>query len=300
MEDIFEIIQKIPLIEDPKKALDLCSDIFTGKFGVHALAIHSCEKDTSEAHVLHACPVSFGRQSLLKYDKTPAPDVIETLKPVYIGDVTRQREYDLEHFQDGVTNSLLCYPMIVGKKIVGVLYLCWKSDLYSSSLSLSSLSFSSLSLSLGQDRDFDVLLNLTAVIVQMTNLTIKDDETGLYNRTYFTKCISNEILRSSRGGHSLSLLIISLMNRDIVKETACMLKRKLRQTDCIGRIGQTLLACLLPETGSLGAKIAAERLKSYFGKDQLQDNRIYWITYPDDVMSCEEMLQALVEAQREM
>lgn len=285
MEDILEIIQKIPLVEDPKKALELCSDIFIKKFGVHAIAIHSCEKDAPKVFTLHASPISFGKQPLLKYEKTPAPDVIKTLKPIYIGDVTRQGKYELEHFQDGIIHSLFCYPMIMGKKIVGVLYLCWKSD---------------SSPSLVRDRVFDTLLNLTAVIVHMTNLTIKDDETGLYNRTYFTKCISNEILRSSRSGHSLSLLIIPLMNSDILQETADLLKRKLRQTDHIGRIGQTLLACLLPETGSLGAKIAAERLKSYFGNDHLQDNRIHWVTYPDDVMSAEEMLQTIIESQREM
>ncbi|MBI5756416.1 MAG: hypothetical protein HZA12_05765 [Nitrospirae bacterium] len=290
MEDISEIIQTIPLVEDPKNALDLCSNIFTKKFGVHALAIHSCEEDAPKVYTLHACPISFGKQSLLQYGKTPAPDVIKTLKPIYIGDVTRQGEYELGHFQDGTINSLFCYPMIMGKKIVGVLYLCWKSD----------LSLSSLSLSSGGDRIFDTLLNLTTVIVHITNLTIKDDETGLYNRTYFTKYISSEILRSSRSGHSLSLLIIPLMNSDIVQETADLLKRKLRQTDYIGRIDQTLLVCLLPETDSLGAKIAAERLKSYFGKDQLRDNRIHWVTYPNDVMSAEEMLQTLIELQREM
>ncbi len=285
MEDIIDFIGKIPLVEDPKKALELCSNIFAEKFGVHAIAIHSCEKDTPRVHMLYASPASFGKQSLLKYEKTPTPRVIETLKPVYIGDIARQEEYELQHLQDGAINSLFCYPMIMGKKIVGILYLCWKSD-----SSLSSV----------QDRIFDTLLNLTTAIVHMANLTIKDDETGLYNRTYFTKYISNEILRSSRSGSRLSLLILPLMNSGIIQETADLLKRKLRQTDCIGRIDQTLLACLLPETGSLGAKIAAERLKSYFGNNQLRDNTIHRITYPDEAVSAEEMLQALTEARREM
>lgn len=278
MEDIIDFIGKIPLIEEPKKVLELCSNIFTEKFGLRAVAIHSCEKETPRLYPLYASPASLGRQSLLIYEKTPAARVVETLKPVYIGDIASRGEYELRHFQDGVISSLFCYPLIMSRKIVGVLYLCLGPD---------------SSLSSAQDRVFLTLLNLTAAVVHMVNLTIKDDETGLYNGTYFAKCIVNEILRSSRSGHRLSLLILHLMNDSMVRETADLLKIKLRQTDCIGRIDQTLLACLLPETDSLGAKIASERLKSYFGMDRLRDNTIRQVTYPDDVMSAEEMLQAL-------
>lgn len=285
MEDISEIIQKIPLVEEPEKALELCSDLFTKKFGVHAIAIHSCEKKFRKVYLLHACPLSFGKQSLMKFEKTPAFAVMETLQPIYIEDVTRQGKYELDHFQDGMMNSIFCYPLIMGRDIVGVLYLCWKSY-----LSLSSV----------RDRAFETLLSLTTVMVHMANLTIKDGETGLYNRTYFTRCIFNEILRSSRNDHSLSLLLIPLTNKDDVQTTAGLLKSKLRQTDYIGRLGQTLFACLLPETGSLGSKIAAERLKSSFGRDQLQGNTIHRVTYPDDVMSADEMLQTIIDTQREM
>lgn len=290
MEDISEIIQKIPLVDEPEKALELCSDLFTKKFGVHAIAIHSCEKESYKVHLLHAHPVSFGKQSLMNYEKTPASAAIKTLQPIYIEDVTHQGKYVLDHFQDGMTGSLFCYPLVMGKDIVGVLYLCWEPD----------LSLSSLSLSSGRDRAFDTLLNLTTVMVHMANLTIKDAETGLCNRTYFTRCIFTEILRSSRNGHSLSLLLIPLTNKDDVQTTAGLLKRKLRQTDYIGRLGQTLFACLLPETSSLGSKIAAERLKSSFGRGQLQDNTINWVTYPDDVMSADEMLQTIIDTQMEM
>lgn len=284
MEFISEIIRKIPTAGDPDEVLKLCSDLFIHKFNAHNIAIHSYEKESQGMYLLHAHPLLFGKQSIKRYEKTPAFSVAKTLQPVYIEDINHSREYELDHIHN-IMGSLSCYPLIMGKELVGVLYLNWKSGICFKST---------------EDKVFDTLLKLTTIIVHMVNLTIEDSETGLYNRSFFVRCIFNEILRSSRNGHSLSLILIPLSNKNDIQTAGELLKRKLRQTDYIGRIGSTLLACLLPETDCIGSKIAAERLNSYFKEGQLQDNTVHRVTYPDDVVSAEEMLQAIIEMKKEI
>ncbi len=284
MEFIPDIIQKIPSTGDPHKALKLCLDVFMQKFNVRAIAIHAYEKESQGMYLLHAYPLLFGEQSIMDYEKTPAFFVARTLQPVHIPDIGQPGKYKLGHMS-GIAGSISCYPLTVGKELVGVIYFNWSSreDVLSE-----------------HDRQFDTLLKLTTIIVHMLNLTFEDSETGLYNRSYFIRCIFNEILRSARNGHSLSLILLYMEDKGHIQAAGKLLKRKLRQTDHIGRVGPALLACLLPETDSIGSKVATERLKSYLKKEHLQNYTIRQITYPDDVISAEEMLQTLIEMEKEM
>jgi diguanylate cyclase (GGDEF)-like protein len=105
-------------------------------------------------------------------------------------------------------------------------------------------------------------------------LSITDDLTRIYNSRYFFKQLKNEIERTNRYGHPLSLLILDLDNfknyndnhghvagDEILTKTGKILRNSLRKTDSACRYGGEEFAVILPETGGNEAVHFAERIR---------------------------------------
>jgi two-component system, cell cycle response regulator len=103
---------------------------------------------------------------------------------------------------------------------------------------------------------------------------ITDKLTGLYNYAYFTLFLENEIKRSMRHNHSLSLIMLDidefkshndavghLAGDQILREFGRLLSANVREIDLCFRYGGEEFAVVLPYTLMSQAGIIAERLR---------------------------------------
>ncbi|MFA5793840.1 MAG: sensor domain-containing diguanylate cyclase [Candidatus Brocadiia bacterium] len=109
----------------------------------------------------------------------------------------------------------------------------------------------------------------------LKELSIKDGLTGVYNRRYFDKAISDEFKRAKRYGRQIALLFLDLdsfkqindkyghkQGDVMLREFSSLLGFHSRKIDIICRYGGDEFAIILPETSLEGALAKAEALKA--------------------------------------
>ena len=107
----------------------------------------------------------------------------------------------------------------------------------------------------------------------LSEMVMNDALTGCLNRRGFDLSLAREVARSSRAGSDLSLIAIDLdhfkrvndtyghMGGDaVLREFGLMMSQAARAGDMVSRTGGEEFAILLPDTGSDGAKLVADRL----------------------------------------
>lgn len=117
-------------------------------------------------------------------------------------------------------------------------------------------------------------ISLENLFLRSENIT--DGLTGLYNRRYFDKRVTEEVERAKRYHRPVSLLMIDIdhfknfndtyghrVGDEILKATALTIKRNIRKVDLLFRYGGEEFACLLPDTNESGALNVAGRLKQH-------------------------------------
>lgn len=100
-----------------------------------------------------------------------------------------------------------------------------------------------------------------------------DALTGLSSRRYFLETLANELDRSRRYGHPLSVAMIDVdrfkrvndtygheVGDEVLRALGNLLVRELRTIDRVGRLGGEEFAAIFPETDIDGAKLACDRL----------------------------------------
>ena len=110
---------------------------------------------------------------------------------------------------------------------------------------------------------------------KLTELSITDDLTGLFNRRYFIKALESEYVRSVRYRRSLSVLLLDLDNfkdvndvcghscgDDVLKMVGSMIREMLRSSDILARYGGDEIVILLPEANKNMAAETAEKLRA--------------------------------------
>ena len=109
--------------------------------------------------------------------------------------------------------------------------------------------------------------------IELSELSITDDLTGLYNRRHFDLRLKEEILRSERYGHDLALIMIDVDGfkkyNDILghragdvllKKVSDFFKDNIRKPDIPFRYGGDEFAIVLPECNIKGAVTVANKL----------------------------------------
>ena len=131
------------------------------------------------------------------------------------------------------------------------------------------------------------------MIEKLKRLTIEDSLTGLYNSRHFFDQLDQEISRSNRYLHPISLMFIDIDNFKGINDTyghmigdeilaliAKMIKSCLRSNDTAYRFAGDEFTIILPETTHNEAKFVADRILSKFTHESLvvNENKISEIT----------------------
>lgn len=110
---------------------------------------------------------------------------------------------------------------------------------------------------------------------KVQELTILDEHTGLYNARYLESALEQEVTRSQRFDHPLSLIFLDLdrfkavndshghqVGSAILRSVGGVLRETLRTVDVAVRYGGDEFVCLLPETDKVEAMAWARRLQA--------------------------------------
>jgi diguanylate cyclase (GGDEF)-like protein len=188
--------------------------------------------------------------------------------------ITNLGSNDPRFFQSEASNvnSLLCLPLIVKDEAIGVINISNKKN---------------KGLFNQDDLDFmGALANQAAIAIsnaQLYKLAITDSLTKLFIRRHFEYLLDNEIRRSQRYKHNMTLLMMDIDNfksindtyghqigDEILKQIADVIVTTLRKIDMPSRYGGEEFAVILPETNKDNAKNIAERLRKKISNIILQ------------------------------
>ncbi len=116
-----------------------------------------------------------------------------------------------------------------------------------------------------------------------------DNATELYNRSAITTIIRNELKRSKRYKHNLSLLVLTIDDLDtvsqkhgaattdsIIKGVATFLMGIIRDVDIPARYDRNTFLVLCPDTEPKGVSILAERIRSKIMLTRVSDVGQNW------------------------
>ncbi len=173
------------------------------------------------------------------------------------------------------------------------------------------------------NRCFDFLLQASARAYQsefsreIRENPLRDPLSGLYNAEYLQGRMVEEVRRSLRYQHALSLIIFEIEDyhqlldreggervKEMVRFIADHLSRMCRDCDVIARFSDGGFAVLLPETGLRGGKIVAERLSRFLLRELPSLTAggtapvLRWglASYPDEVRVPEKIFDCAREA----
>lgn len=145
----------------------------------------------------------------------------------------------------------------------------------------------------------------------------EDTKLGCYNISYFNTIVHNEIKRAERYGQCFSIIIIDLddfkaindtyghlFGDKILKQFVMVIKQNLRSEDVLARYGGDEFIILLPQTGRIGARAMAERIKhrleKYFNSKEYHNAVVHFsagiATYPYDAEDYETLLECADKA----
>ncbi len=119
----------------------------------------------------------------------------------------------------------------------------------------------------------------------LRELAYRDSLTGLYNHRYFQKVLEAELDRANRYGHPVSLLMVDIdffkkvndsyghpVGDEVLVDVSNVLIRLVRSCDIVARYGGEEFAIVLPETGTTGAKVLAQRLRRGVEQEKIESN----------------------------
>lgn len=174
----------------------------------------------------------------------------------------------IDNGKDLNVNSLLCVPLIAKGEPIGVINITNK---------LNGRLFNK------QDLEFiEALANQAAIAIdnaKLYELATKDGLTKLYIYRHFYTLLENEIKRSSRYSHEMTLLMMDIDNfksindtyghpvgDQVLREIASCITQTIRKIDIASRYGGEEFTVILPETNITDSKIIAERIRKNISK----------------------------------
>ena len=245
---------KILIVEDDAIVSELVFEVLS-RFGFQAIIASSAEEaekilEKEEIHIV------------LTDVKLPGTDGItftKNIKKKYNLDVVITTGYSSEYFyEDAINNG-------------------------ASDLIFKPIRFNELILRINRViRERSLINERDQMIARLKKLSIRDPLTELYNSRHFYAQLEDEIQRSERYLHPLSLIFIDIDKFKAINDTyghmigdqallsiAKKMKASLRYQDTAYRFAGDEFTIILPETTSDNAKFVADRIKSEMEKESL-------------------------------
>lgn len=124
-------------------------------------------------------------------------------------------------------------------------------------------------------RELAASLKVARLHAQVTELSLTDSLTGVYNRRYFDLYLKNEVDRSQRFKRGLAIILLDIDHFKSYNDSfghpagdkalqfvAHCLRGERRSADAVARIGGEEFALVLPETDALGALKVADKIRA--------------------------------------
>lgn len=217
-------------------------------------------------------------------------NVLNQDSPLYIEDLRLYADPNPVLVKEGV-RSILAVPLMVERKIVGMIYVCdfRKRNFRADDISI----FSLLSIYAA------LTIERVKAIEEMHLMSITDGLTGLYNHRYIMDQLQKELVRISRHSRSLSVLMLDvdhfkkyndsyghMEGNKALRTIASHLLKSARVTDTVGRFGGEEFCIILPEIDRKGAELFANRMREKL-KEVKMPNEIVSLsggiaTFPED------------------
>lgn len=231
---------------------------------------------------LNNCSITlFNEDRKYSYNETDA-NVEETLISVvrqtnHLVDI---RDANKSYWVNGYKGAILALPLRVSNKTIGVISIY--SDNPIENLGLFSTLAEQISLGIMNALNYR----------HVSEESVTDRLTGLYNRGNFNLSIAKELARSSRLGKPISLIILDIDNfkklndscghlkgDQVLRDVANLIKDNIRTMDTAFRYGGEEFILLLPETNSPEAIKISERVRKSveshnFGANDKHDGKL--------------------------
>lgn len=189
-----------------------------------------------------------------------------TREPVHIIDASRDDVYLKGELlaKEGL-RSLLCLPLIVRGRCIGVMTLYHRQPRVYEPEELRFLSTFAGTVSIAVDN--------ARLYGEQARLAITDGLTGLFNHKHFHEVLATELNRARRYGHPISILLVDIdrfksyndawghqAGDALLRFLAGIFKAAARENDLVARYGGEEFAFVLPQTDKRQATALAKRL----------------------------------------
>lgn len=134
---------------------------------------------------------------------------------------------------------------------------------------------------------------LTGAYKIIEQMAITDELTQIYNRHHFQAALDQELKRSERYDHPLSLMMLDIdhfkrvndvyghqVGDEVLKGLSAIIKSTTREMDVVARYGGEEIAVILPETNCKGAVLNAEKIRDNIEKHvfEIRDGKSLQVT----------------------
>ncbi|MBI5848403.1 MAG: sensor domain-containing diguanylate cyclase [Nitrospirae bacterium] len=253
------------------------------------------------------------KKERLKRGEGIAGWVAQEKVPVVVPDVSKDPRFSrrIDKETDFKTKSIMCVPIMNKGVILGVLEVVNKttSDPFTKE---------DLDLVLRIVDHAAIAIERSALYQKMTEMSITDDLTKLFNTRYLNRSLDLEISRATRHHTSLSLIFMDvdhfklindsyghLVGSKLLVEMGQLLLKSLRTVDIVARYGGDEFVMVLPQTAPKNASQIAERIRRSIEHNVFlkRDGYSFKMTasfgvasYPESAKSKEELLKLADDA----
>jgi diguanylate cyclase (GGDEF)-like protein len=248
----------------------------------------------------------------LKANEGIAGQVLENGGPLLVADIEEDPRIKQGSRPRYKTKSFISVPIKIENKFSGVINISDKIKGHSfddSDLNVIQSIINSATVAIERS-----LLYKRAEVLQ--KLSITDHLTGIYNRRYLNRRLSEEITRYNRYKHSFSFMMLDMdkfkeyndtyghiPGDNLIREVASVLDKSLRTIDIAARFGGDEFVAIFPQTSKIDAIQITNRLKEKIDEALGQHNvdvplsvSMGLATFPDDANSIMELIEKTDQA----
>ncbi len=253
------------------------------------------------------------KKERLKQGEGIAGWVAQEKIPVVVPDVSKDPRFSgrIDKEIDFRTKSIMCVPIMNKGSILGVLELVNKTT-------NEPFTKEDLDLVLRIVDHAAIAIERSALYQKMTEMSITDDLTKLFNTRYLNRSLDLEISRATRHHTSLSLIFMDvdhfklindsyghLVGSKLLVEMGQLLLKCLRTVDIVARYGGDEFVMVLPQTAPRNASQIAERIRRTIEHNVFLKREGYSFkmtasfgvaSYPESAKSKEELLKLADDA----